>query len=70
MSDDSDDDIDKLAKQEIAKLKRQYRHVEAERKYFCHKSENKLRKQKAVLKDLRVSFLTNVSKYISFRLIF
>jgi len=53
MSDDSDDDIDKLAKQEIAKLKRQYRHVEAERKYFCHKSENKLRKQKAVLKDLR-----------------
>ena len=62
MSDDSDDDIDKLAKQEIAKLKRQYRHVEAERKYFCHKSENKLRKQKAVLKDLRVSVLNKYNK--------
>lgn len=64
MSDDSDDDIDKLAKQEIAKLKRQYRHVETERKYFCHKSENKLRRQKAVLKDLRVSLFNKYNKYV------
>ena len=63
-SDGSENDMDVLAEQEIAKLHRQYRIMEGDRKTYCEESTNTIRKQKAQLAKLQVK-ATSISVTIN-----
>ena len=54
-SDSSEQEMDSLAENELAKLKRQYRIMEGDRKAYCEESQNIMRRQKAQIIALGVS---------------
>jgi len=62
-SDSSEQEMDNLAESELAKLKRQYRIMEGDRKAYCEESQNIMRRQKAqiiALGDEREDIQTNL----------
>ena len=54
-SESSEQELDGLAEAELAKLQRQYRIMEGDRRAYCEESQNTIRKQKAQISALQVS---------------
>ncbi|XP_078682326.1 coiled-coil domain-containing protein 63-like isoform X2 [Branchiostoma floridae x Branchiostoma belcheri] len=52
-SEASEPDMDGMAESELAKLQRQYRIMEGDRKAYCEESQNIIRKQKAMIEALQ-----------------
>ena len=56
-SESSEQEMDGIAEAELAKLQRQYRIMEGDRKAYCEESQNVIRKQRAQIAALQVGLL-------------
>ena len=61
-SESSEQEMDGIAEAELAKLQRQYRIMEGDRKAYCEESQNVIRRQRAQIQALQVNLLFFVFK--------
>lgn len=66
-SESSEQELDGLAEAELAKLQRQYRIMEGDRRAYCEESQNTIRKQKMQISALQArSFFIIINKVFFF----
>ena len=63
-SEASDQEMDGIAEAELAKLQRQYRIMEGDRKAYCEESQNVIRRQRAQIAALEVLLILAFPVYL------